>query len=175
MGKIKTGLTGWGRMLVYPLLRPAQDISQSVRSVREAARTAREERQQRREAAGEVSKVLEGHTPQEKFEQAFAAWGWTEDALAAQMVAARRTRLAALATGLAGFLGVLGLMLFLHGWILMMLAAVAIVMPVGGVLQGLRFAWWEYAIETRSLTPMRAFLSRPDLLERLFSMKGPVL
>jgi hypothetical protein len=172
MGKFRSGLAGWGRMLAYPLLRPAQDIQRSVRSMREAARTAQVERAQRREAAAEVTSLLsQQQTPQQKFEQGVIAWGWSEQELVTQGLYARRTRIASLATGLVAFGVTLGVMQLVGGFLLLVLAAVAVAMPLGAVLQGLRFAWWEYAIETRSLIPMRAFVARADLLSRLFSLR----
>lgn len=172
MGKIRSGLAGFGRLLAYPLSRPAKDIRQSAENVRTAARLAKEGRQRRVAHAKEVAGLLADQTPADKFQQTYDAWGWTEDALAKQLVAARRARIATLGTGVFGFFGVLVLMLTLKGWVLVVVAAMAMAVPVGGLLYALRFAWYEYQIQTRTLIPLREFLSREDLIARLVSAGG---
>ncbi|MEJ8837706.1 hypothetical protein [Ramlibacter sp. AN1133] len=173
MGKVKGGLTSWLKVLAYPVLRPTRDIRRSAESLREQAKANRQGRKQREAAAKEVTELLAEMSPAEKFEQTVEAWGWTEEALESQQVAARRTRIAALLTGGLGFLGLLGLMLVLQGWVVLVLAAVAIVLATGGVLQAVRFAWWEFQLQSRTLVPLRAFVSRPDLLSRLTSLRSP--
>ena len=173
MGKMKSGLFSWVKVLAYPFVRPARDLRESAEALRESARSARQSREERKQQAKEINQLLRGHSPQEKFEQTYEAWGWDEQALRAQLVAAHRTRIAAVSTGVLGFLAILLLMLFVHSlWFRAVLAGIALLLGAGGVLHGMRYAWWEYSLETRTMTPFRSFLGRADLLKRVFSL-GP--
>jgi hypothetical protein len=58
-------------------------------------------------------------------------------------------------------------MLLSGGWILLVLASVAVVLVVGTMLQAMRHAWWEFQLEQRALIPFRTFVCRDDLLRRL--------
>lgn len=171
MGVIRKGLVGWLRVLASPVARPAKDIHRAASSVRETAAAAREQRAERAGEAKEIQQLLASLSPEDKFQNAYEAWKWDESALARQLVAARRARIAALLTGTFGFVAVLAVIHAAHGVFVLLLGAAAIVLVTGAVVQALRFAWWEYGIESRSLISLREFLARPDLLSRLLRLR----
>lgn len=167
MSKMKRGLGSWFKVLAYPLVRPAQDIKSSLGNIKAAAEAAREQREANAQAGHALDEVLKGRSPQEKFEATFEATGWSEQDLALQLLAARRARIASLVTSVVGFFAVLLVMWNVSGWVLILLGAAAVALVITGVLQCVRYAWWEYSLESRTLTPLRAFFSRPDLIRRM--------
>lgn len=170
MGLIRSGGSRWVKVLAYPYVRAARDLRTSVQHMRESRQELRSRRERRLAEAREVTRLLAGLAPDDKFARAAAAWGWDEAALAQQQVAAARTRLAALGASGVAFAGLLVLMAFTGGWVALPLAGAALVVLLSGLLQALRFAWWEYQLETRRLVPFRGFLSRRDLPRRLLRL-----
>jgi hypothetical protein len=166
-GRVRSAFGGWLRMLAYPLSRPLADLRGTAQKMREAARSVRQHRELNQEANKAVDGLLKPFNPQQRFEEMAAALNWTEPELRSQAVAARRARVGSVAAGVSSF-GLIGwAMLLSGGWILLVLASVAVVLVVGTMLQAMRHAWWEFQLEQRALIPFRTFVCRDDLLRRL--------
>jgi hypothetical protein len=159
----------WLKLVAYPVLRPAKDIKQSAQQVAADVAAARQQHREKVEEAAAIRGLLQDKTPQQKFEEMYAALGWTDAALERQRIAAARTRIGMVATGLLGFFALLALMWLVPRWLIVVLGPMAVFILAGCVALGIRYAWWEINIEERSSTPFASFLARDDLFSRLFA------
>lgn len=158
-----------GGVLAYPYTRTVRDIRSATTGVTTAFRQTRDLRERQRRRAEIEQGLLTGNSPQERFEELYVRNGWDPDQLAAQKIAARRSRIALLVLAGSGFLSLLGMMFFVPWIIVALLGPIAIVLLAGCTALAARFAWWEYQIDSRSLVTMRAFLGRADLFVRVLT------
>ncbi len=63
---------------------------------------------------------------------------------------------------------IVALLWLVQWWVMMILGPVGIVYLAACAALSIKFAWYEYQIETRSIIPIKAFLARPDLFARMF-------
>ena len=157
-----------GAGVVFPFSRALRDISTSSQRVHQSYREMAAIRQQKHEDYEAAKNALGAISEQEKFAQIYEMNGWSEAELQEQARASRRTRLALLCTAAVGMVGVIGLSWIVKWWVMMILGPVCVIYLAACAALSIKFAWYEYQIETRSITPIRAFLARPDLFARMF-------
>lgn len=157
-----------GSGVAYPLTRAYRDVSSSFKSVGRSYQEMRDERREKHEAYEAARELLGGMSEQQKFQEIYELNGWDEEQLQEQMKAARRTRLALLCTAAAGMSVVIGLTWFVKWWVMMLLGPVGVIYLAACAALSVKYAWFEYQLEVRSITPIKAFLSRPDLFSRVF-------
>ena len=163
MGLFKNVVSG----AAFPFSRAWRDISKSSGQVGQAYRDMLQVRQQKHKDYLATRDALGGLTESEKFDSICELNGWNESELAEQARASRRTRVALLSTAAVGMVLVIGLSWFVKWWVMMILGPVCVIYLAACGALALKFAWYEHQIETRRITPFKAFLSRPDLFARL--------
>lgn len=158
----------WFKVLAYPYVRSATDISQSLKGIRQSWEQAEEIKRQKQADGQAVREFLGDKSAKEKFEEIYRINRWTDAELKEQAIAARRTRLGSLFMIAALLPLLIWTMSAAPLWVRMITALVCMVVFAAFAAQAARFAWWEAQIEERSCFPMREFLSRDDLISRVF-------
>jgi len=125
-------------------------------------------RRQRHEQYEAAKAALGDLGERETFAQIYEMNGWNEEQLLEQSKAARRTRLTLLSAAAAGMIVVIALLWFVQWWVMMILGPIGVTYLAACAALAVKFAWYEYQIETRRIMPIKAFLSRPDLFARVF-------
>lgn len=113
-------------------------------------------------------------SPAQRFERLYAQRGWTEKALAQQLVAVRRTKRAALAGCLLGTVAAMVLVLLAPLWALVLLVPAAAGLTSFGLAMALKFALFQAQIEQRELIGLRHYLGRRDMIAHLLGLRSRV-
>lgn len=162
----------YGKMLAYPYLRVVKDLRDSAGKTRRAYLDAKALRARKRQQAEVAAQLLSGKTPQQKFEELVQAHDWTEDQLAEQMVAVRRTRMATLVSAVLIFVMFLVSLASLPFWVMILAGPLLICLTAAAAVAAMRYAWYEYELETRSCVSLKQFLGREDIFARAVRLKS---
>lgn len=168
-GARKRGLIrSMGRVMFYPLVRTAESFGESrdriaaevarLRAARAAAHTAVMER---------VENGSDPDSAPQRFEALVALHGWTDQGLAEQLKAVKRTKLfAMISTGLA-LVGAITAMVLAPVWALLLISVGTMGVATMGLAQTFRFGLYQAQLESRALINYRQYLCRPDFFSHL--------
>lgn len=156
-----------GAGMAYPFTRAYRDVSGSARSIRQSYRDMQESRRQRHEQYEAAKAALGDLDEREKFSRIYEMNGWDDAQLLEQSRASRRTRIILLCAAAVGMVVVIGLLWVVQWWVMMILGPIGVVYLAACAGLAVKFAWYEYQIETRRIVPIKAFLARPDLFARV--------
>lgn len=156
-----------GSGLAFPFTRAYRDIAGSAKGMRQSYLDMLDARQRKHEDYEAAKEALGSMSESEKFAKIYELNGWDEVQLLEQAKAAGRTRVVLLCAAAAGLVIVVGLLWIVKWWVMMILGPVAVVYFAACAALAVKFAWYEYQIETRRIMPIGAFLARPDLFARV--------
>jgi hypothetical protein len=159
-------LAGFGRLMLYPAIRSVEAVNESrgnlaasLKEMRER-RAALHERLKQAAPAGEASDA-------ERFEALVELHGWTEPALAEQLLAVRRTKLFAIISTGIGFILALVAMVAMPQWMLLFLLPGTLLLCTMGGSRVFLMGLYQAQLESRRLLKAQEYLSRPDLFRHL--------
>ena len=160
-------LGGFGRLMLYPVIRTFETVNESRGNIVDMVREARERRAAFHErlkhaAPGEVSDA-------ERFEALVELHCWTDQGLAQQLLAVRRTKLFAIVSTTVGFVGALVAMITLPQWMLLFLLPGTLLLCTMGGSRVFLMGLYQAQLEERRLLKAKEYLSRPDLFRHLVS------
>lgn len=156
------------RFLFYPLLRTAESVNESRERLAGEVARLREARAAAHKAALEQLAGEDSQGPRQRFEALVAVHGWTDDGLAEQLRAVRRTKLFAMATTGAALVGAFATMFLAPIWALLLISIGTLGLAAMGLAQTFRFGLYQAQLESRALINYRQYLARPDFFRHLF-------
>lgn len=148
-------------------LRPAMRVGEQLKESSGRLRQLRLQHEQRLAERLEAAKNNGQEDPSERFERMCEEGGWTEESLSDQLVAVRRTKMAALVGACIGAVGGVVALLVSPLWILLLLVPAVAGLTALAIVSALKFGLYQAQLEQRRLIGLRDYLCRPDLMAHL--------
>jgi len=159
------------RFALRPGIRAAEQMRESSERLKRMRQVHRERMQQHLEQLR--SQAAEGHdnSPAARFEALCEQRQWTPEALADQLVAVRRTKMAALVGAILGTVAGVVLLMKAPLWALVIFVPAVAGLTALGLVSALKFGLFQAQLEQRELIGLGMYLSRQDLFSHLLGWR----
>ena len=175
----------FARMLVYPVVRPMEQIREASGELRVTLAKAKDQREKHRAELAERAKLLEANPgaevtaeqmmnpaliadPFKRFEVIAELNNWTDPELGEQLVSVRRGKRFAVFAGL--IVTTLGLttILMAPAWIVFVLSPCLVVVVGYSMAQAFKYGLFQFQLEHRALLGGKDYFSQADFFRHLF-------
>jgi hypothetical protein len=160
------------RFAFLPAIRAAQQMRESSERLGRMRQQQREQvRQHLEQLRLQAAASGEDNSPAARFETLCEQRNWTPQALQAQLVAVRRTKVAALVGSVLGTIAGLILLMIAPLWALLIFVPAVAGLTALGLVSALKFGLFQAQLERRELIGLGDYLSRQDLFSHLLGTR----
>ena len=159
------------RFALRPAFRAAEQMRESSGRLRRLRQEHREQvRQHLHKLRLQAAAGGGDNSPGARFEALRQELGWTPQALASQLVAVRRTKLAALIGAVLGTVAGAVLLMIAPLWAMAIFVPAVAGLTALGLVSALKFGLFQAQLEQRQLISLSEYLSRHDLFSHLLGL-----
>ena len=156
------------RFAFRPAIRAAEQMRESSQRLRQMRQQQREQvQQQLQELRQQAESGGSDHSPSARFELLYQQRGWTPETLAQQLVAVRRTKLAAMLGVVLGTAAGIVLLMLAPLWALVLFVPAVAGLTALGLVSTLKYGLFQAQLEERQLIGLTQYLCRTDLFSHL--------
>lgn len=156
------------RFAFRPAFRAAEQMRESSQRLRHMRQRQREQvQQQLQELRQQAAAGGADHSPGARFELLYQQRGWTPETIAQQLLAVRRTKLAAMIGVVLGTAAGIVLLMMAPLWALVLFVPAVAGLTALGLVSTLKYGLFQAQLEERQLIGLTQYLCRTDLFSHL--------